>query len=83
MPRLQMQRLKKLQEKTGLTASEHLRGSTDILAADKASVDMVYALPDPERRDMVERIETRSGLHQLEYMKTLHMGDDQYELITI
>jgi uncharacterized protein len=58
-------------------------GSTDILAADKASVDMVYALPDPERRDIVERIETRSGLHQLEYMKTLHMGNDQYELITI
>jgi hypothetical protein len=58
-------------------------GSTDILAADKASVDMVYALPDPERRDIVERIETRSGLHKLEYMKTLHMGHDQYELITI
>jgi uncharacterized Fe-S center protein len=58
-------------------------GSTDIFAADKASVDMVYALPDPERRDIVERIETRSGLHQLEYMKTLHMGNDQYELITL
>ena len=58
-------------------------GSTDILAADKASVDMIYALPDPERRDIVERIESRSGLHQLEYMKTLHMGNGQYELITI
>jgi uncharacterized Fe-S center protein len=43
---------------------------------DKASVDMVYALPDLERRDIVERIETRSGLHQLEYMKTLSMGND-------
>lgn len=58
-------------------------GSMDILAADKASVDMVYALPDPERRDIIERIETRSGLHQLEYMKTLNMGNDQYELITL
>jgi len=58
-------------------------GSTDILAADKASVDMVYALPEVERRDMVERIESRSGLHQLEYMKILNMGNDQYELITI
>ncbi|HYA88790.1 MAG TPA: DUF362 domain-containing protein, partial [Nitrospirota bacterium] len=58
-------------------------GSTDILAADKASVDMVYALPEAERRDMVERIESRSGLHQLEYMKTLNMGNDQYELIAI
>jgi len=58
-------------------------GSTDILAADKASVDMVYALPEVERRDMVERIESRNGLHQLEYMKILNMGNDQYELITI
>ena len=58
-------------------------GSTDILATDKASVDMVYELPDPEQRDIVERFESRSGLHQLEYMKTLHMGNDQYELITI
>jgi hypothetical protein len=32
---------------------------------------------------MVERIESRSGLHQLEYMKTLQMGNDQYELITL
>ena len=44
---------------------------------------MVYALPEEQRRDIMERIESRSGLHQLEYMKTLHMGDDQYELITI
>jgi uncharacterized Fe-S center protein len=31
----------------------------------------------------IERIESRSGLHQLECMKTLHMGNDQYELITL
>lgn len=58
-------------------------GSTDILAIDKASVDLVYAQPEEQRRDMVERIESRSGPHQLEYMKTLHMGYDQYELIAI
>jgi hypothetical protein len=58
-------------------------GSQDILAIDKASVDMVYALPEAQRHDMVERIESRSGLHQLEYMKTLNMGSDQYELITL
>jgi uncharacterized protein len=58
-------------------------GSTDILAIDKASIDLVYALPEDQRRDIVKRIETRSGLHQLEYMKTLRMGNDQYELITL
>jgi uncharacterized Fe-S center protein len=58
-------------------------GSTDVLAIDRASVDMVYALPENEKRDIVERIESRSGLHQLEYMKTLQMGNDQYELISL
>jgi uncharacterized protein len=58
-------------------------GSRDILAIDKASVDLVYALPKDQRRDIVERIESRSGLHQLEYMKVLQMGNEQYELIRV
>ena len=57
--------------------------STDILAIDKASVDMIYALPEQVRSHMVERIESRSGLRQLSYMKELGMGSDQYELITV
>lgn len=58
-------------------------GSTDILAIDKASIDLLYAQPEAQKHDMVERIESRSGLHQLEYMKTLQMGNDQYELVTL
>jgi len=58
-------------------------GSQDILAIDKASIDLLYAQPDLQRHDIAERIESRSGLHQLEYMKTLQMGKDQYELITL
>lgn len=57
--------------------------STDILAVDKASVDMIYALPEAQRRDLVERIESRSGLRQLSYMKEQGMGNDRYELITL
>ncbi|MDR0747906.1 MAG: DUF362 domain-containing protein [Helicobacteraceae bacterium] len=57
--------------------------STDILAIDKASVDMVYALPEKQRRDLVERIESRSGLRQLEYMKIMGMGHDDYEIVEI
>lgn len=57
--------------------------STDILAVDKASVDMIYALPEAQRRDLVERIESRSGLRQLTYMKEQGMGNDQYDLITL
>lgn len=58
-------------------------GSTDILAIDKASVDLVYAQPEDQRRDLVERIESRQGPRQLEYMKTLNMGNDQYELVAL
>ncbi|MDR3220739.1 MAG: DUF362 domain-containing protein [Candidatus Accumulibacter sp.] len=57
--------------------------STDILAVDRASVDMVYALPEAQRHDLMERIESRGGLRQLEYMKIMNMGVDQYELITL
>ncbi len=57
--------------------------STDLLAVDQASVDMVYALPDAESHDLKERIETREGLRQLSYMKELGMGHDQYELVHI
>lgn len=57
--------------------------STDILAIDQASVDMVYALPEAQKADFVERIESRNGLRQLEYMKMLGMGNSSYELITV
>ncbi|MDR3163087.1 MAG: DUF362 domain-containing protein [Helicobacteraceae bacterium] len=57
--------------------------STDILAVDKASVDMVYALSEEQRRDLTKRIESRSGLRQLEYMKIMGMGLDDYEIIEI
>ena len=57
--------------------------STDILAADQASVDLVYALKEEDHKDLVERMETRHGLRQLTYMKELHMGNDRYQLVDI
>ena len=57
--------------------------STDILAIDQASIDLVYAQPEKYRHDLVERIESRHGLHQLEAMRALKMGNPQYELISI
>lgn len=58
-------------------------GSTDILAADQAGIDMIYQLPVNELRDIAERIESRGGLHQLEYMETLGMGSREYNLVKI
>ncbi len=55
--------------------------STDLLAVDQASCDLVYA--SAGNHDLVERIESRCGLHQLEYMRELKMGSDRYALIEI
>jgi uncharacterized protein len=57
--------------------------STDIMAVEQASIDMVYKLPEAELHDLKERIETRKGLRQLSYMKELKMGNDQYEMIKL
>lgn len=57
--------------------------STDILAIDQASVDLVYALRPKDHKDLVERIESRHGLRQLTYMKELGMGNDRYTLIDV
>ncbi len=57
--------------------------SLDILAADQASVDLVYAMKPEERHDLVERMESCHGLRQLSYMKELGMGNDRYLLTNI
>lgn len=57
--------------------------SVDILAADQASVDLVYALDEKDHADLVERIQSRHGHRQLSYMKELGMGNDRYILVDI
>lgn len=58
-------------------------GSTDILAADQACIDLIYQMPAGQLHDIAERIESRFGLHQLEYMEALGMGSRKYNLIEI
>ena len=72
------------------TAAEPVRlpdlgilASTDIQAIDRASVDMIYALPEDVRAPMVERMESRKGLRQLSYMKEMGLGSSEYELIWV
>ncbi|MCD7928567.1 MAG: DUF362 domain-containing protein [Clostridiales bacterium] len=66
-----------------VTPNVGIVASTDILAADQASVDMVYAMKAHQHKDLVERMESRHGLRQLSYMKELGMGNDRYQLIDI
>ena len=57
--------------------------STDLAAVERASVDMVYAMPEVYKKGLVERIESRKGLRQLEFMEIFGMGDGKYELVRI
>jgi len=66
-----------------VTPNVGIVASVDILAADQASIDLVYAMKEEEHHDLVERIESRHGLRQLSYMKELGMGNDRYILIDI
>lgn len=72
---------------TGAAAPElpdlGILASTDILAVDQASVDMIYNFPDERKKSLIERIESRSGLRQLSAMAQHQMGTSNYELITI
>ena len=57
--------------------------SFDILAADQASVDLLYALSTKDRLALAERIETRHGHRQLSDMQELGMGNRRYQLIDL
>ena len=57
--------------------------STDLLAIDQASIDLLYKLPKDELHDIQERIESREGLHQLDAMDALGMGNRKYRLIEV
>ena len=72
-----------IEAKPVVTPNVGICASVDILAADQACVDMIYAMPPHFRHAMAERIETRHGLRQLSYMKELGMGNDRYQLIDV
>ncbi|MBQ2546533.1 MAG: DUF362 domain-containing protein [Clostridia bacterium] len=66
-----------------VTPNVGIVASTDILAVDQASVDLIAAMTEHDHHDLIERIETRHGYRQLSYMKELGMGNDRYFLIDI
>ena len=66
-----------------VTPDVGLVASLDILAADNACIDLIYALPGGGGKALIERVESRHGLRQLSYMKELGMGSDRYTLIDI
>lgn len=66
-----------------VTPNVGILASTDLLAVDRASVDLIYAMQEHQHADLVERMESRHGLRQLSYMKELGMGNDRYRLLDL
>jgi uncharacterized Fe-S center protein len=57
--------------------------STDPIAIDQACVDLVYACSDPGKPHLIERIESRNGIHTIEAAANLGFGSRKYELIEV
>ncbi|MDE6434821.1 MAG: DUF362 domain-containing protein [Lachnospiraceae bacterium] len=57
--------------------------SLDPVAIDQACIDLVYAADDPGRDHLIERIESRNGIHTIEAAAALGLGSREYELITV
>ena len=57
--------------------------STDPIAIDQACIDLVYQSDDPGKDHLIERIESRNGIHTIEAAEALGYGFRDYELITV
>lgn len=54
--------------------------SADPVALDQACVDAVYASEDDGKAALIERIESRNGIHTVEAAHSLGLGSRRYEL---
>ena len=57
--------------------------SIDPVAIDQACLDLVYACSDPGKPHLIQRIESRNGVHTVEAAAELGCGSREYELIEI
>lgn len=57
--------------------------STDPIAIDQACIDLVYASTDPGKPHLLERIESRNGVHTIEAAAALGYGTREYDLVEV
>ncbi len=57
--------------------------STDPVAIDQACIDLVYASDDPGKAHLIERIESRNGVHTIEVAAALGYGTREYTRIDL
>lgn len=57
--------------------------SLDPVAIDQACIDLVYVSDDPGKPHLLERIESRNGVHTIEAAAALGYGSRDYELVEV
>lgn len=57
--------------------------SLDPVALDKACTDLVRSSDDHGKIHLIERIDSRHGMHTLDYAEQLGMGSQKYELVRL
>ena len=57
--------------------------SLDPVAIDQACLDLVYASEDPGKGHLLERIESRNGIHTIEAAAAIGYGTREYELVEV
>jgi len=57
--------------------------SRDPIAIDQACIDLVYASADPGKAHLIQRIESRNGVHTIEAASQLGYGSREYHLIEL
>lgn len=57
--------------------------SLDPVAIDKACVDLVYASDDAGKSDLIERMESRNGIHTVHTAAQIGVGSMEYEIIEV
>ena len=57
--------------------------SADPVAVDQACLDLVYASQDPGKKALIERIESRNGVHTIEAAAALGYGTREYNLVEV
>ena len=57
--------------------------SLDPVALDQACTDLVRSSADPGKKALIERIDSRKGMHTLEHAEAIGLGSRQYELVRL
>lgn len=57
--------------------------SLDLVAVDQACYDAVLNSPDPGKKALIERMESKHGIHTVEAAAQLGLGNREYEIVSL